>query len=47
MRILVLIVIGLTAWAVIQGLWNHDWHLIVAGVACSAVYPFIGRELEV
>ncbi len=29
------------------GLWSHDWPLILAGAICWAVYPLLGRELEV
>jgi hypothetical protein len=27
------------------GLWSHSWPLILAGVACWAVMPLIGRQL--
>ncbi len=35
------------ALCVIFGLWSHSWTLVFAGAICWAVYPLIGRELEV
>ena len=31
---------GLSLYAIIIGLWDHDWPLILAGIACAILPPF-------
>ncbi len=36
---------GIVIWAVILGLWEHDWRLILAGVATAVVWPLVQGEV--
>ncbi len=45
MRILVPATLGIASWCVILGLWNHDWHLIVGGLAVLVVLPYVTTDV--
>ncbi len=46
MKILVWILCGLTMWAIIIGLWDHSWRLILAGILVAVIWPLIGSDVE-
>jgi len=37
---------SLAFYAVIVGLWDHDWRLILAGAAVAVIWPLISADLE-
>ncbi len=45
MILLRLTLAGMIVWAVILGLWEHDWRLILAGVATAVVWPLVQGEV--
>ena len=46
MKLLVWILYGLSLYAVILGLWNHSWQLILAGVTVAVIWPLISADVE-
>ncbi len=46
MKLLTWILYGLSAYAIIIGLWNHSWQLILAGVTVAVIWPLIGSDAE-
>ncbi len=40
------ILYGLATWALLIGLWNHDWRLIVASVAIWTIFPLISKQID-
>ena len=46
MKLLVWTLYGLSAWAILAGLWDHSWRLILAGVAVAVLWPLIGSDVE-
>ncbi len=46
MKLLVWTLYGLAVWAVLAGLWDHSWRLILAGVAVAVIWPLIGSDVE-
>ena len=41
-----IILYGLSLYAIIIGLWNHSWQLILAGVTVAVIWPLIGSDVE-
>lgn len=37
---------GMAFYAVVIGLWDHSWRLILAGIAVWIIYPLISSEVE-
>ena len=46
MKLLTWILYGLSLYAIIIGLWNHSWQLILAGVTVAVIWPLIGSDVE-
>lgn len=37
---------GAGLWVFLAGVWEHDWRLILAGLAVSAIWPLIDAHVE-
>ncbi len=46
MKLLVWTLYGLALWAIIIGLWDHSWQLILAGFTVAIIWPLISSEVE-
>ncbi len=46
MKHLVLVLYTFSASAIVLGLWNHSWQLILAGVTVAVIWPLIGPDVE-
>ncbi len=46
MKLLVWTLYGLAVWAILVGLWDHSWRLILAGILVAVIWPLIGSDVE-
>ncbi len=46
MKLLIGAMYGVCCYAVIIGLWDHSWQLILAGVTLAFAWPLLSGDVE-
>lgn len=40
------LLMGTGCWVALAGVWDHDWRMIVAGVALLVAWPLLAEHVE-